>query len=152
MNSDNNYNATNLNSSYLNTSNNVNIATYMSQNTTFEFYFHLPNDTQIYHVTYSELHPSENIRCLNNGINLSHIPDNQFPHHYNVQSLIRQQIQQRVQQPVQQQFYDIAMTQPTSQTYSETTSVGNISDNDMQDIPIKNKCPDNVQKMSRKKF
>jgi hypothetical protein len=62
----------------------------MTQSTTFEVYFHLPNDTRIYRVTYSELHPSENIRLLNNGIDLSHIPDYQFPHHYDVQSSIRQ--------------------------------------------------------------
>ena len=76
-----------------------------SQNIAYEFYFHLPNDTRTYRVTYSELHPSENIRLLNNGINLSHIPDHQFPHHYNVQSLIQQQIQQQVQQVQQPVVY-----------------------------------------------
>ncbi|GBB99409.1 hypothetical protein RclHR1_03510003 [Rhizophagus clarus] len=93
-----NLNTLDVNSAF----NTLNTATSMTQNPIFEFYFHLPNDTRIYRVTYSELHPSENIRLLNNGINLSHIPDYQFPHHYNVQSLIRQQIHQRVQQPVQQ--------------------------------------------------
>src|SRR5581483_9986117 len=44
----------------------------MPQNVTFEFYFPLPNDTRIYHVTYTELHPLENARLLNNSINLSH--------------------------------------------------------------------------------
>ncbi|CAG8653034.1 uncharacterized protein OCT59_003534 [Rhizophagus irregularis] len=112
----------------IDTLNTLNTATSMTQNTIFEFYFHLPNDTRIFHVTYSELHPSENIRLLNNSINLSHIPDYQFPHHYNVQSLVRQQIQQRVQQP-----FDIMRSQPTPQVYLETTSTGNIFDN-MQDM------------------
>ena len=52
------------------------------QNVTFEFYLPLPNDTRIYHITYTELHPLENARILNNSINLSHIPDHQLPHHY----------------------------------------------------------------------
>jgi hypothetical protein len=124
---------TNSNTSHFNTINTINTATYMSQNTVFEFYFHLPNDTRIYHATYSELRPSENTRLLNNGINLSHIPDYQFPHHCNVQSFIRQQIQQRVQQPVQQQSFDTTRTHPTPQIYLDATSVGNISDN-MQDM------------------
>jgi hypothetical protein len=29
---------------------------------TFEFYFHLPNDTRIYRVTYSEINLSENVQ------------------------------------------------------------------------------------------
>jgi hypothetical protein len=121
---------TNLNTFTINT---INTATSTTQNTTFEFYFHLPNDTRIYHVTYSELRPSENIRLLNNGINLSHIPDYEFPHHYNVQSFIRQQIQQRVQQPIQQHSFDSTRTHPTSQMYLDATSVGNTSDN-LQDM------------------
>src|SRR6266496_2092483 len=91
----------------------INTATPAPQNAVFEFYFHLPDDTRIYRVTYSELHPSENIQLLNNGINLSHIPNHQFPHHYNIQSQIQQQILQQVQQPVyyqqnsiQQQSFD----------------------------------------------
>ena len=126
-----------------------------SQNIAYEFYFHLPNDTRIYRVTYSELHPSENIRLLNNGINLSHIPDHQFPHHYNIQSQIQQQIQQQAQQPVyyqqngiQQQSFDTMMIQPnlpTLQVYSDnnvystvSTSVnGAISDN-TQDTRFQN--------------
>ncbi|PKB94977.1 hypothetical protein RhiirA5_437634, partial [Rhizophagus irregularis] len=64
----------------------------------------------------------------NNSINLSHIPDYQFPHHYNVQSLIQQQIQQRVQQPIQQQSFDITSTQPISKM-----SIGTMSYN-MQDM------------------
>ena len=109
-----------------NTNLNTNTATPAPQNEIFEFYFHLPNDARIYRVTYSELHPSDNVQLLNNGINLSHIPDYQFPHHYNLQPLIQQQIQQRVQQPVfyqqntiQQQSFDNSSTQPTSQIYSD---------------------------------
>ncbi|GBC02823.1 hypothetical protein RclHR1_04840006 [Rhizophagus clarus] len=120
----------NLNTLNINT---INTETSTSQNATFEFYLHLPNDTRIYHVTYSELHPSENIRLLNNGINLSHIPVDQFPHHHNVHSLIRQQIQQRVQQPVQQQSFDTARTQDTPQMYLESTSIGNTFSN-MQEM------------------
>jgi hypothetical protein len=117
----------NINTLNTNSTNNVAAAS-MTSNTVFEFYFHLPNDTRIYRVTYTELHPSENIRLLNNGINLSHIPDYQFPHHCNVQSFIRQQIQQRVQQPVQQQSFDTTRTHPTSQMYSDATSVDNMQD------------------------
>jgi hypothetical protein len=93
--------------------NTINTGALAPHNTTFWFYFHLPNDTRIYRVTYSELNPSENIQLLNNGINLSHIPDYQLPHHYNIQSLIQQQIQQQVQHPVvyqqnniRQQYFD----------------------------------------------
>ncbi|CAB4380963.1 unnamed protein product [Rhizophagus irregularis] len=89
-------------------------------NTIFEFYFYLPNDARIYHATY---YPSENIRLLNNGINLSHISDYQLSHHYNLQSLIRQQIQQQVQHDlivyqqnsIHQQTFDT--THPISQVY-----------------------------------
>jgi hypothetical protein len=113
---------TNLNTFTINT---INTATSTTQNTTFEFYFHLPNDARIFRVTYSELQPSENIRLLNSGINLSHIPDYKLPHHYNVQSFIRQQIQQRVQQPIQQHSFDTTRT--------HMTSLGNTSDN-LQDM------------------
>ncbi|PKY48329.1 hypothetical protein RhiirA4_525003 [Rhizophagus irregularis] len=115
------------------------------QNDTFEFYFPLPNSARIYYVTYTELHPLENARLLNNNINLSRISDHQFPHHYNIQSLIRQQIQQQVQQPVyqqnnvQQQFFDTTI-QPTSQVYSDNNtydtasiSVSGTVSYDMQD-------------------
>ncbi|PKC54381.1 hypothetical protein RhiirA1_477426, partial [Rhizophagus irregularis] len=90
------------------------------------------------------LNPSENVQLLNNGINLSHIPDYQLPHHYNVQSLIQQQIQQRVQHPIvlsnRQQSFDA--TQPTSQVYSNndtynTASIsvnGIVSYDNMQDM------------------
>ncbi|PKY48333.1 hypothetical protein RhiirA4_463907 [Rhizophagus irregularis] len=67
------------------------------------FYFYLPNDAIVYRVTYSELNPSENVQLLNNGrqgFQISHIPDYQLSHHYNLQSLIRQQIQQQVQHPI----------------------------------------------------
>src|SRR5436190_19797123 len=70
------------------------------QNTTFQFYLPLPNDTRVYHVTYRELDSSEIAQFLNNSINLSHIPYYQFPHHYNLQSLIQQRI---VQPPVDYQ-------------------------------------------------
>ncbi|CAB4373605.1 unnamed protein product [Rhizophagus irregularis] len=118
------------------------------QNDTFEFYFPLPNSARIYYVTYTELHPLENARLLNNSINLSRIPDHQLPHHYNLQSLIRQQIQQQGQQPVYQQNnvqqqFDITI-QPTSDTnnnaYNATSNSvinGTISDN-IQDTEFQN--------------
>ncbi|CAB4478439.1 hypothetical protein RhiirA1_455982 [Rhizophagus irregularis] len=129
---------TNLNTLHINNVNSTILAPY---NTTFEFYFHLPNDTRIYRVTYSELNPSENVQLLNNGIN--RIPDYLLPHHYNVQSLIQQQIQQQVQHSIvyqqnntQQQSFDT--TQPTSQVYSDndtynTAANGTVS-YDMQDM------------------
>jgi hypothetical protein len=103
---------TNLNALHTNT---INTSSSAPQNVTFEFYFPLPNDARIFHVTYqyTELHPLENARRLNNSINLSHIPDNQFPLHNNIHSLIQQQIQQQFQQPIvyqqnsiQQQSFD----------------------------------------------
>ncbi|GBC09124.1 hypothetical protein RclHR1_08610011 [Rhizophagus clarus] len=134
----------NLNALHIN---NINSATPASQNVTFEFYCPLPNDTRIYHVTYqfTELHPLENARLLNDRINLSHIPDYQLQHHHNVRSLIQQQIQQQVQQPIvhqrnntQQQSFD---TIQPSQVYSnnntyDTTSIptnGTVS-YDIQDM------------------
>ncbi|GBB84155.1 hypothetical protein RclHR1_01080011 [Rhizophagus clarus] len=128
-------------------SSNFNINTTPSlQNDTFEFYFPLPNDTRIYYVTYTELHPLENAQLLNNSINLSHIPEYQFPHHYNIQSLIRQQIQQ-VQQHiyqqnnVQQQFFNTAI-QPTPQVaYSaDNNNVYNMAPN-----PVNGTISDNIQ-------
>ncbi|PKK68922.1 hypothetical protein RhiirC2_713023 [Rhizophagus irregularis] len=120
----------------------INSTTPAPYNTTFEFYFHLPNDTRIYRVTYSELNLSENVQLLNNGIN--HISGYLLPHHYNVQSLIQQQIQQQVQHPIyqqndiQQQSFDT--TQSTFQVYSnnDTYNTASISVNgtvfyDMQD-------------------
>ncbi|CAB4393581.1 unnamed protein product [Rhizophagus irregularis] len=64
---------------------------------TFEFYLALPNDTIIY-VTYTKLSQIEIAQHLNNKINLSHIPNNQFSHHYYVQNLIQRQIIQKSQQ------------------------------------------------------
>ncbi|CAB5213428.1 unnamed protein product [Rhizophagus irregularis] len=49
----------------LNDFHNINTATPAPQNLIFEFYFHLPDDTRIYRVTYSELSPSENVQLLN---------------------------------------------------------------------------------------
>ncbi|CAB4496093.1 unnamed protein product [Rhizophagus irregularis] len=100
--------------------NGINTTTLAPHNTIFEFYFYLPNDARIYRATY---YPSENIRLLNNGINLSHISDYQLSHHYNLQSLIRQQIQQQVQHDpivyqqnsIHQQTFDT--THPISQVY-----------------------------------
>src|SRR6266498_2937096 len=92
------------------------------QNTTFEFYLPLPNDTRIYHVTYRELDSLEIGQLLNNSINLSHVPYYQFPHHYNVQSLIQQRIVQPPidyqQSTVQQQSFDTMRIQPVFQEYS----------------------------------
>ncbi|GBB85634.1 hypothetical protein RclHR1_12110004 [Rhizophagus clarus] len=135
----------------LNTFNNT--ATPASQNVTFEFYFPflLSNDTRIYHVTYqyTELHPLENARLLNNSINLSHILDHQFSLHNNIHSLIRQQIQQQVQQPVyqqnnvqQQQIFDTTL-QPTSQVCSDNnnnydTSSNTVNDNIPGDMRFQN--------------
>ncbi|CAB4391429.1 unnamed protein product [Rhizophagus irregularis] len=100
----------------------INTITPTLQNDTFEFYFPLhDNDTRIYYITYTELHPLEIAQFLNNRVNLSCIPDHQLPQHYNIQSLIRQQIQQQVQQPVyqqnsvQQQSFD-TIIQPTQQS------------------------------------
>ncbi|CAG8756926.1 uncharacterized protein OCT59_027259 [Rhizophagus irregularis] len=115
------------------------------QNDTFEFYFPLPNSARIYYVTYTELHPLENARLLNNSINLSRIPDHQLPHHYNLQSLIRQQIQQQGQQPVyqqnnvQQQFFDTTI-QPTSQVYSDNNNAYNAASNS-----VNGTISDNIQ-------
>ncbi|CAB4387648.1 unnamed protein product [Rhizophagus irregularis] len=125
----------NLNTLHIN---NINSTTFAPNNIIFEFYYHLPNDTRIYRVTYSELNPSENVQLLNNGINC--IPDYLLPHHYNVQSL---QIQQQVQHPIvyqqnntQQQSFDT--TQPTSQVYSNNdtynTAANRTVSYDMQDM------------------
>src|SRR5581483_5282943 len=50
----------------------------------------------VYRVRYTALQLIEVARLLNNGIDLSHISDNQFPHHLNIQSLIQRQIQQNI--------------------------------------------------------
>ncbi|PKY39838.1 hypothetical protein RhiirA4_453096 [Rhizophagus irregularis] len=129
----------------------INTITPTLQNDTFEFYFPLhDNDTRIYYITYTELHPLENAQFLNNRVNLSCIPDHQLPHHYNTQSLIRQQIQQQVQQPQiqsqQSQFPQQIQSQQTYQVYSDNNNAynnslnsvnGTISDN-IQDTRFQN--------------
>ncbi|CAI2165585.1 8645_t:CDS:1 [Funneliformis geosporum] len=93
----------------------------VTQNVTYEFY--LPTgDARVYLVTYTELSTHEIARRLNSRVNLSHIPEYQFPYHYNLQSLIHQQIQQQVQQTGNYQRdnnSDAMMIQPTTQAYSE---------------------------------
>jgi hypothetical protein len=69
----------------------MDLSAFFIPNNTFEFYLPLPNDGRIYRVTYNTLHLSEVARLLNNNINLSHIPDYEFLHHYNIHSLIKQQ-------------------------------------------------------------
>ncbi|CAG8722349.1 uncharacterized protein OCT59_027314 [Rhizophagus irregularis] len=110
----------------------INSTTPAPYNTTYEFYFHLPNDTRIYRVTYSELNLSENVQLLNNGIN--HIPGYLLPHHYNLQSLIQQQIQQQqLQHPVYQQNdiqqQSLDTTQSTSQVYPNNDTYSNTASN-----------------------
>ncbi|UZO06588.1 uncharacterized protein OCT59_026904 [Rhizophagus irregularis] len=65
--------------------NNINTTAPALQNFTYEFYLPLPNDTRIYHVTYTELNLIEIALLLNNRIDLSHIPNHRLPYHYNVQ-------------------------------------------------------------------
>jgi hypothetical protein len=120
-----------------------NTTTFVPQNVTFEFYF--PLHSRMYHVTYTELRPSENARLLNNSINLSHIPNNQFPYHFNIQSLIQQQIQQQVQQPVyhqqdsiQQQPFDITGIQPNDYQNITSASVNGTISNNLQDAGFQN--------------
>ncbi|PKB98292.1 hypothetical protein RhiirA5_431613 [Rhizophagus irregularis] len=128
----------------------INSATPVSQNVSFEFYFPFSSsiDTRIYHVTYqyTELHPLENARLLNNNINLSHIPDPQFPPHNNIHSLIRQQIQQLIQQLVYQQNTANNIQQQLSETIQPTTKV--YSDNNTYDttsISVNGTISDNIQ-------
>ncbi|RGB29423.1 hypothetical protein C1646_795469 [Rhizophagus diaphanus] len=101
--------------------NNINITTL--QNITYEFYLPLPNDTRIYHVTYTELNLIEIALLLNNRIDLSHIPNNRLPYHYNVQRLIRQEIiQQSVgyqQNTIPQQSFDTMDIQPIFQEHPD---------------------------------
>ncbi|RIA97129.1 hypothetical protein C1645_314545 [Glomus cerebriforme] len=105
------------------------------QNTTFEFYLPLPNDTRVYYVTYTELDSLEIARRLNNGMNNGM---NISPFHYNIQSLIHQLIHQIQQQNIQQQSFD--NISQMSQMYVDnnahnTASVETISvdNHDMQD-------------------
>ena len=103
---------------------------HIHQNTTFEFYLPLPNDTRVYHVTYTELNSFDIARRLNNNINLSHIADYHLPHHHNIQSLIQQlihqQVQQQVQQPVESQIYQPNSTQHQSFDTMRTSHDNNI--------------------------
>jgi hypothetical protein len=134
----------NLNTSHIST---INSPTPAPQN---EFYL-LSDDTvdaRIYHVTYqyTELHPLENVRLLNDRINLSHTPNHQIPrHNINIQSLIQQHIQQQVQQPVyyqqnsiQQQSFDTiqpSQVYSNNNTYDTTSiSVNGTASYDMQDM------------------
>ncbi len=57
---------------------------YNCPNTAFEFYLSLPNDKRTYRITYIKLNSSKIVRLLNHGISLSHIPDYQLPHHYDI--------------------------------------------------------------------
>ena len=68
--------------------------------TIIEFYLPLPP-----RVRYTALQLIEVAQLLNNGIDLSHISDHQFPHHHNIQSLIRQQIQQDIVESQISQIY-----------------------------------------------
>jgi hypothetical protein len=83
------------------------------QNTTFEVY--LPLDGHIYYITYTKLNILEIARLLNNRVDLSHIPDDQFPQHHVIQSLIQQQVPQQPADYQQQQQY---FGQSTSHVYS----------------------------------
>ncbi|RGB29823.1 hypothetical protein C1646_766134 [Rhizophagus diaphanus] len=96
---------------------------------TFKFYLPLPNDTRIYCVTYTALNLFEIAQLLNNGINLSHIPEYQFPHHYNIQFLIRQFVESQIYQPngIQQQFFGF---QSNSQVYSSDSNSLNNNNNE----------------------
>ncbi|CAB4445431.1 unnamed protein product [Rhizophagus irregularis] len=100
--------------------NNINTTAPALQNFTYEFYLPLPNDTRIYHVTYTELNLIEIALLLNNRIDLSHIPNHRLPYHYNVQRLIRQEIiQQSVagyqQNTIPRQSFDTMDIQPIFQ-------------------------------------
>ncbi|CAB4493037.1 hypothetical protein RhiirA5_419288 [Rhizophagus irregularis] len=99
-----------------NSINNSNSISPAPQNNTSEFYLPLPNDTRIYHVTYTELTSTEIARRLNNGIDLSNIPNHRLPYHNNVQRLIMQEIiQQSVdyqQNTIPRQSFDTMDIQP----------------------------------------
>ncbi|PKY19371.1 hypothetical protein RhiirB3_494397 [Rhizophagus irregularis] len=111
--------------------NNTNTIAPAPQNITFEFYFPLPNNTRIYHVTYTELNLTEIAQLLNNRIDLSHVPDHRFPYHHNVQHSIRQEIVQQSagyqQNTIPQQSFDI---QPNIQEYSDNNAY------DVSSIPL----------------
>ncbi|GBC09212.1 hypothetical protein RclHR1_00870003 [Rhizophagus clarus] len=130
--------------------NNTNTTPPTLQNNTFEFYLPLPNDTRIYHITYTELNSTEVARLLNNRIDLSHIPDHRFPYHYNVQHLIRQQIgQQSVgyqQNTIPRQSSDTMNIQPIFQEYSDNSTY-NVSSIPLIQQPVDYK-QDTVQQQS----
>ncbi|RGB35845.1 hypothetical protein C1646_758871 [Rhizophagus diaphanus] len=86
--------------------NNNNIIISTPQNNTFEFYLPLPNDTRIYHVTYTELNSTEIAQFLNNNINSSHILK---PVNYQ-------------QNTIQQQSFNNMNIQPTFQEYSDNNA------------------------------
>ncbi|CAG8539023.1 uncharacterized protein OCT59_017033 [Rhizophagus irregularis] len=65
---------------------------------TYECYLPMPNERRFFHVTYTEIDEFEITQLLNNNINLSHIPNHQFPHHYNIQNSIQRHIIQNSQQ------------------------------------------------------
>ncbi|CAB4476859.1 hypothetical protein RhiirA1_457513 [Rhizophagus irregularis] len=96
---------------------------------TFELYLALPNDTILIYVTYTELNPIEIAQRLNNNINLSHIPDHQFQHHYYLQNLIKGQIIQKSQQNCN--FYN-CIQQDTMRHYDAyITDIKNSSGNEV---------------------
>ncbi len=99
---------------------------YNGPNITFEFYLTLPNDTRIYHVRYTELHPFEIAQLLNNSINLSHISDYQLPHHHNIQSLIQQQIRQQIQESVESHIYQQNNIQQESSNTEDSIYISGI--------------------------
>jgi hypothetical protein len=101
------------------------------QNTVFEFYLPLPNDT-IYHITYqfTKLRSLEIARRLNNGINLSHITDYQLPHHHHIHSLIKQQILHPVD--YQSQPFD-TMTPQTCADVDDNVNNATLNTYDTQD-------------------
>ncbi|PKK62048.1 hypothetical protein RhiirC2_855928 [Rhizophagus irregularis] len=111
--------------------NNTNTIAPAPQNITYEFYFPLPKNTRIYHVTYTELNLTEVAQLLNNRIDLSHVPDHRFPYHHNVQHSIRQEIVQQSagyqQNYIPQQSFDI---QPNFQEYSDNNAY------DVSSIPL----------------
>ncbi|CAI2179461.1 7789_t:CDS:1 [Funneliformis geosporum] len=92
--------------------------------TVFECY--LPsNDGRIYYVCYTELSPNEITRRLNNGIDLSHVPEHHIPHHNRMQSLIQQQIQDQ---------HSVAYQQNNGQHNTQQPDV--VISGNMQDIQI----------------
>ncbi|CAB5198466.1 hypothetical protein RhiirA5_419038 [Rhizophagus irregularis] len=116
---------------------------------TFKFYLPLPNDTRIYCVTYTALNLFEIAQLLNNGINLSHIPDHQFPHHYNIQFLIRQFVESQIYQPngIQQQPFRFQSNSQVSSPDSNPLNNNNnpnILINDGTHINIASPAPQNT--------